>query len=255
MAAGNIKIQANDTRIYTLTPEDGASGNVALTLPKEGGMLTVDAEVVHKTGDETIAGVKTFMDNVGIGTSSPIGKLQVKGANPQLFIEDTSGGTNGKFTAIGTNNGVMTFSRYLDNGTLDSEKMRIDSIGNLLLTSGTGALGYGTGSGGTVTQITSKSTAIALGKPSGRIITHNSSLSANSSTFFQMINPCVGDNDNISWSFSNAGASALVDYTKYDLAITVSSGGNVYFVLRNLSGSALSDVITIDFTLNRGAIS
>ena len=28
MAAGNIKIQANDTRIYTLTPEDGAVGNV-----------------------------------------------------------------------------------------------------------------------------------------------------------------------------------------------------------------------------------
>lgn len=65
MAAGNIKIQANDTRIYTLTPEDGASGNVALTLPKEGGMLTVDAEVVHNTGNETIAGVKTF-------SSSPI---------------------------------------------------------------------------------------------------------------------------------------------------------------------------------------
>ena len=65
MAAGNIKIQANDTRIYTLTPEDGASSNVAITLPKEGGMLTVDTEVVHKTGDETIAGVKTF-------SSSPI---------------------------------------------------------------------------------------------------------------------------------------------------------------------------------------
>lgn len=67
MAAGKINIQANDGKIYSLTPEDGAGSNVALTLPKEGGMLTVDAEVVHKTGDETIAGVKTF-------SSSPIDK-------------------------------------------------------------------------------------------------------------------------------------------------------------------------------------
>ena len=39
MAAGNIKIQANDTRIYTLTSEDGAAGNVNLTIPKDGGKL------------------------------------------------------------------------------------------------------------------------------------------------------------------------------------------------------------------------
>ena len=60
MAAGNIKIQSNDTRIYTLTPEDGAVGNVDLTIPKEGGKLAADSLVVHKTGDETIAGVKNF---------------------------------------------------------------------------------------------------------------------------------------------------------------------------------------------------
>ena len=42
MAAGKIALQANDTRIYEITAEDGASGNVALTLPKEGGTLATD---------------------------------------------------------------------------------------------------------------------------------------------------------------------------------------------------------------------
>ena len=47
MADGKIQIQSTDSRIYTVTPEVGAVGNVAITLPKEGGMLAIDAEVVH----------------------------------------------------------------------------------------------------------------------------------------------------------------------------------------------------------------
>lgn len=74
MAAGKINLQANDTRIYEITAEDGAAGNVAITLPKEGGVLTSDAKVVHKTGDETIAGVKTF-------SSSPIVPTPTVGDN------------------------------------------------------------------------------------------------------------------------------------------------------------------------------
>ena len=65
MAQGKISLQANDGKIAGLVFEDGAAANVTVTLPKEGGMLTVDAYVVHKTGDETIADVKTF-------SSSPV---------------------------------------------------------------------------------------------------------------------------------------------------------------------------------------
>ena len=52
--------------------------------------------------------------NVGIGTSSPAGKLQVKAANPQIWMEDSAGGTNGKLTASNKGNkkglfGVLFF--------------------------------------------------------------------------------------------------------------------------------------------------
>ena len=86
MADGKIQIQSTDSRIYTVTPEVGASGNVALTLPKEGGMLTVDAEVVHKTGDETIAGVKTFSSSPIVPT--PTTDMQVA---TKLYVDTSSG--------------------------------------------------------------------------------------------------------------------------------------------------------------------
>jgi len=60
MAAGSIKLQANDTRIATVTFEDGAAGNVSVVVPKEGGVLASEGYAVAKSGDETIAGIKTF---------------------------------------------------------------------------------------------------------------------------------------------------------------------------------------------------
>jgi len=48
------------------------------------------------------------------------------------------------------------------------ERMRINYLGDVLVTGG-GGLGYGTGSGGTVTQATSRTTGVTLNKSSGAI--------------------------------------------------------------------------------------
>jgi hypothetical protein len=48
------------------------------------------------------------------------------------------------------------------------ERMRIDGAGNVLVTGG-GGLGYGAGSGGAVTQATSRTTGVTLNEPSGAI--------------------------------------------------------------------------------------
>ena len=63
MASGRINLQANDGKVAGIVFEDGASGDVAVTVPKDGGKLVVDGTVVHNTGDEAIAGVKTFSSN------------------------------------------------------------------------------------------------------------------------------------------------------------------------------------------------
>jgi hypothetical protein len=64
--------------------------------------------------------------NVGIGTSSPSGKLHVSGgSNPQIVFDDAASRTYG----IGVTSGVMSF--YDVTGA--AELMRIDSGGNLLV--------------------------------------------------------------------------------------------------------------------------
>ena len=65
MAQGGLNLQAADGKIARLGFEDGASGNVAVIVPKEGGVLATEDAAVLNTGNETIAGVKTF-------SSSPI---------------------------------------------------------------------------------------------------------------------------------------------------------------------------------------
>ena len=54
MADGKIQIQSTDNRIYTVTPEVGAGGNVALTLPKEGGTLASETYV-----DDVVSAIPT----------------------------------------------------------------------------------------------------------------------------------------------------------------------------------------------------
>ena len=151
--------------------------------------------VVHKTGDETIAGVKTF-------SSSPIVPV------PTLVNQ-----------AI--------------------------SIGNIIEKTGVG-LGYGTGSGGTVTQLTSKTTAVTLNKPSGRITMHNASLANGASVEFGVNNSMFGSFDTViltgkSWS------------SRYRIENVNSITGLFYIRVTNVSGASQSDPIEIDFAIIKGA--
>jgi hypothetical protein len=123
---------ASGTATFTLSAP-ATNTDRTLSLPDTTAPILAGSGITLSASAPANTLVTTDAGNVGIGTSSPTGKLQVRSANPQVWMEDSAGGTNGKFTAIGTSNGNMTFSRYLDNGTLVGEFARIDSSGNLLV--------------------------------------------------------------------------------------------------------------------------
>lgn len=108
-------------------------------------------------------------------------------------------------------------------------------------------IGYGTGAGGTVTQLTSKSTAVTLNKPSGKITTASDSLAAGATATFQVNNSIVTASDCV--YISNSTASAYQAISNY------CTNGAFIIKLTNLSGGALAQAVDIEFVLIKGAIS
>jgi hypothetical protein len=109
------------------------------------------------------------------------------------------------------------------------------------------ALGYTTGAGGTVTQLTSKSTAVTLNKPTGQITTNNAALAAAATVAFVVNNSIVSLGDVVIVAISNnANYTVIASYT---------ASGSLGIRLTNVSGGSLSDAVVINFAIIKGATS
>ena len=125
------------------------------------------------------------------------------------------------------------------------QQATLDADGLLLRT--VAPLGYGPGSGGTATQPTSKSTAITLHKPSGRITMHPESLAAGASVVFVMSNSCARSGDVVV-------VNPVWNWAEYSVSCVAVTDGWVTFRVTNITSVALSAALVISFDLFRGAL-
>ena len=201
--------------------------------------------------------------NVGIGTTSPAGKIEAS-SSTQNIILSRSTGSYAAFQRLAPT-GQQTYDFYTINsvevaritgdasylgfstGSSSTERMRIDTSGNVLVTSA-GGLGYGTGSGGTVTQATSKSTAVTLNKPTGQITMNNAALGAGASVIFLLTNSLLAATDSVIVQ-PNYGANSQ----SYAAQVTFSGAGGAYIRVTNISGGSLSEAVTLSFAIIKGA--
>ena len=135
-------------------------------------------------------------------------------------------------------------------GATTQDIMTVDAVGKVAFPQGQSNVGYVTGQGGTVTQITSKSTAVTLDKPVGQIITHNEAIAANTTVYFQVNNNTVTLNDNVLLTM-NAATSG----DRYNIWVWALAAGSFYIAIRNISGASLSEAIKINFAIIKGATS
>jgi len=147
----------------------------------------------------TIAGSKA---NIVIGNSdtttsntSQLSFAAITGANSTYFTAATincvfGARTNGQYPT-----GQLVFSTSTALNSAPTEKFRIDNTGNALVTAA-GGLGYGTGSGGTVTQGTSRTTGVTLNKSNGAITMFSAAGSVVAATF-TVTNSIVAATDTI----------------------------------------------------------
>lgn len=126
---------------------------------------------------------------------------------------------------------------------------RVSTDGNSLHVTPNGGLGYGPGAGGTVTQPTSKSTAVTLNKPCGQITMNNAALAAGATAPFVFNNSLIGADDALVVEIAG-GYAASTSYTVRSVGGTAGFRG---ILLKNESASPLAEAVVIRFVLLKGA--
>ena len=108
---------------------------------------------------------------------------------------------------------------------------------------GTGKIGYLTGSGGTVTQDTNKSTGVTLNKTNGQITMNNAALAQNTAVTFTLTNSKIEDGDILITNHISGGTlgNYVINSRSANESATIS--------VRNVSGGSLSDAIVIAFAV------
>jgi hypothetical protein len=104
-------------------------------------------------------------------------------------------------------------------------------------------LGYTPAGQGTVTQATSKSTAVTLNKPAGQITMNGAALAATTNVSFTLNNSYISANDVIVLNV-NGGTTAA-----YNVYTSVLGAGSASITLRNITAGSLSEAVVLNFAL------
>ena len=148
-------------------------------------------------------------------------------------------------TADGTDTDIDINLVPKGTGEVNISKVDIDS-GSVLATTD---LGYTTGSGGTVTQLTSKSTGVTLNTVSGQITMHNAQLNRNTGVAFTVTNSAVAATDVVIVNIASGATS-----NAYTATIDAVAAGSFSIHLHNhLSGTDLSEAVVLNFVVIKGA--
>jgi hypothetical protein len=106
-------------------------------------------------------------------------------------------------------------------------------------------IGYSVVAQGTVTQATSKSTAVTLDKSAGRITMNNASLATSTNATFVLNNSTISANDAVILTISGGQTTP----GSYNVFANSLSAGQVSITLRNISGGPLSEAVVINFAI------
>ena len=229
-SGGGLAVTGDASGILQLASADGTTA------------VTIDAS--QNVGMGNTPTTNLDVGNFGVAGTKTIRVQSAGSASLSLKeVADTYGFEIVNLTA----GGGLSISRF--NGGAAIEVLNISrGTGAVLVTSPAG-LGYGTGSGGTVTQATSKSTAVTLNKPTGQITMNAAALAAGASVVFAVGNTTVGSSDVVVVN----GFSGGVDPVNYRVEAPSVVASNFYIRVTNISAGSLSQALVINFAIIKGA--
>jgi len=151
----------------------------------------------------------------------------------------------GTFTSFFTN--TNTAARTYTFPDKDGTVAMTSDITAGLSTSPTLGIGFATGAGNTVTQLTSKSTAVTINTVTGKIVTHNEVIAAGGRKFFFVNNSAFTNvNDIIVLTGTPTGASGT-----YTFDVDYRASGQFRIAIYNWDTATHTEAININFAIVR----
>jgi hypothetical protein len=206
-----------------------------------------DGQLVKRKG-EMLVGADV---SAGVGPKGDTGETGPQGPQGEVGPQGDPGdaGPQGETGPAGQNGAQGQQGLKGDKG--DKGDQGIQGIqGNAGPNLTTSAFGYTTGAGGTVTQLTNKSTGVTLNTLSGRITTHNAALAAAAEVTFVVTNNQVAATDVPVVAIASGGTAG-----SYAIVVSAVGSGSFSISLTNLSAGSLSQALVINFVIIKGASS
>ena len=227
-----------------------AAGNITGGNILTGGLISVTGNITSgNLSGTSIVGTLTTAAQTNITSVGTLGVLAVTG---NISGGNVLGGANVNATLFtGTTasvTGNVTGGNVLSDGLVSSTGNVLTNQGNVLVTGGTGGVGYTAGAGGTVAQATSKGTGVTLNKQSGEI-TMNSALLATATTVsFVLTNSTISGTDLLLLQHQTGGTLGA-----YTLNAACAAGSATIYV-RNETAGSLSEVLVLRYAVIKGAV-
>jgi hypothetical protein len=120
----------------------------------------------------------------------------------------------------------------------------LTATGNIRIT-GTGSLGYSTGAGGAVTQLTSKTTGVTLNKSNGQITMEaTTAIGIGASVVFTLTNSFIAVTDAVIANIATGGTA-----NAYTIDVLTVAAGSVGLRVTNISAGSLSEAVVVSFAI------
>jgi hypothetical protein len=195
--------------------------------------IGVGSTVTLQVGFRVATSFNTATNNIGFLSSVPAGSGEYN------FYADTQ-----------AENIFYGNTRF---GALTTPVATVDVTGSVgatttILSSGaTSGVGYATGAGGTVTQLTSRTTPVTLNKITGQITLVSATTTAGTLASFTVTNSAVAATDVVIVNFAS-GATA----DRYGLSVTQVSAGSFRIQIHNIAAVAVAEAPVINFAVIKG---
>ena len=236
-----------DNLIYAAAIRDFSL--VASQLTATSGSITVDYSAGHYQTISTTGSISLNFTNFPASGAAGMIRLSIAITNTAYTLTLPAAVSVGTTGLQGYAANVITFAATgtyefgfstLDSGTT----ITIFDLNRPLLGSIESAVGYSTGTGGTVTQATSKSTGVTLSKRCGQITMNGAALAAAAEVSFTLTNSTVAATDVVMVSIAS-GATAGA----YSVQCDATAAGSCRISVGNRSTGSLSEAIVLNFVV------